>query len=135
MLITIRLGLNGSFSIDYFIGLKGGAITVPPQDYSQAPTLAGSTYIFSSPKEACGNCEIQQEHGHLVSDTTPITPILMDYIKVGLLTSLEPDHVKPFLIDRLRWRVQTVCHTSFNPLSCKPVAEHIFLSPRPAAET
>lgn len=135
MLITIRLGLNGSFSIDYFIGLKGGAITVPPQDYSQAPTLAGSTYIFSSPKEACDKCEIQQEHGHLVSDTTPITPILMDYVKVGLLTSLEPEHVKPFLTDRLRWRVQTVCYTSFNPLFCKRVAEHIFCSQRPTAET
>ena len=98
MLITIWLGLNGSFSIDYFIGLKGGAITVPPQDYSQWPTLAGSTYIFSSPKEACDKCEIQQE----TSDTTPITPILMDYVKVELLTSLEPEHVEPFLTTRLR---------------------------------
>ena len=79
-----------------------------PQDYSLAPTLAGSTYIFSSPREICENCQIQQEHGNLVSDTTPITPILMDYIKIGQLKSLEPDHVKPFLIDRLRWRVQMV---------------------------
>ena len=107
-LTTTRLGLNGSFSIDYFVGIKGGAINVPPQDYSLAPTLAGSTYIFSSPRETCDKCEVQLEHGHLVSDTTPITPILMDYIKIGQLTSLEPDHVKPFLIDRLRWRVQTV---------------------------
>ena len=108
MLITTRLELNGSFSIDYFIGPKGGAITVLPQDYSLAPTLAGSTYIFSSPREICENCQIQQERGHLVSDTTPITPMLMDYIKIGQLTSLEPEHVKPFLTDRLRWRVQTV---------------------------
>ncbi len=108
MLNSTRLGLNGSFSIDYFIGLKGGAITVPPQDYSLAPTLAGSTYIFSSPREACGNCKIQQQRGHLVSDTTPITPILMDYIKIGQLTSLEPEHVKPFLTSRLKWRVQMV---------------------------
>lgn len=79
-----------------------------PQDYSLAPTLAGSTYIFSSPREVCENCQIQQEDGHLVCDTTPITPILMDYIKIGQLVSLEPEHVKPFLTDRLKWRVQTV---------------------------
>ena len=108
MLITIRLELNGSFSIDYFIGPKGGAITVLPQDYSLAPTLAGSTYIFSSPREVCESCQTQQEHGHLVSDTTPVTPILMDYVKIKQLKSLEPEHVKPFLTDRMRWRVQTV---------------------------
>ena len=44
----------------------------------------------------------------MVSDTTPVTPILLDYIKIGQLTSLEPEHVKPFLTDRLRWRVQKV---------------------------
>lgn len=74
--------------------------------------LAGSTYIFSSPREACASCGIQQQHGHLVSDTTPITPILMDYIKIGQLASLEPEHVKPFLTDRLRWRVQKVSYIS-----------------------
>ena len=135
ILITISLELNGSFSIDYFIGPEGGAITVPPQDYSLAPTLAGTTYIFSSPIEICENCQIQQEHGHLVSDTTPITPILMDYIKIGHLASLDPDHVKPFLTDRLRWRVQTVSQTSSNLSSSKPLAETRLFSQRPTAKS
>ena len=104
------MALNGSFSIYYFIGPAGGAITVPPQDYSIAPTLAGSTYIFAAPKEACDNCGLQDETGHLVSDTTPLMPMLLDYIKIGQLTNLEPENVKRFLVDRLRWRVQTVSY-------------------------
>ena len=107
-LTLFRMTLNGSFSIYYFIGPAGGAITVPPQDYLTAPTLAGFTYIFAAPKQACDNCGIQDEHGLLVTNTTPITPMLLDYIKIGQLQSLEPEHVKPFLISRLKWRVQTV---------------------------
>lgn len=105
---TSRMSLNGSFSIYYFIGPAGGAITVPPQDYAVAPTLAGSTYIFAAPKEACDNCGNQDEAHHMVSDTTPITPMLLDYIKIGELANLEPENVKPFLVDRLRWRIQKV---------------------------
>ena len=102
------LALNGSFSIYYFIGPKGGAVSMKPQDYSRAPTLAGSTYIFAAPVEACDNCGAQAQQGHRVTDTTPITAMLLDYIKIGELGSLDLADVKPFLVDRLRWRVQTV---------------------------
>ena len=102
--------MNGSFAINYFIGPKGGAIDAKSDDWSIAPTLAGSTYIFSAPVEICDNCGIQKEQAHLVTDTTSLTGLLMDYVKTGDLVSLEPDAVKPFLVDRLRWRVRTVSH-------------------------
>ena len=73
-----------------------------------APTLAGSTYIFAAPTDICDNCGVQSEQAHLVTDTTSLTGMLMDYIKIGELASIEPKDVKPFLVDRLRWRVVTV---------------------------
>lgn len=41
------------------------------------------------------------------TDTTSLTGMLMDYINTGDLASIEPNDVKPFLINRLRWRVRT----------------------------
>ena len=110
-----RMARNGSFNIDYFIGPKGGAIEVSPDQWAVAPTLAGSTYIFASPVEVCDNCGVQEEQAHIVTDTISLTPMLMDYIKVGALASLEPGDVKPFLVDRLRWRVRLVCSSSREP--------------------
>lgn len=100
--------LDGAFSIDYFIGPKGGAISADAKDYNVAPTLAGSTYVFAAPTDACDNCGVQRDQALIATDTTSITPMLMDYIKMNELESLDMEHVKPFLVDRLKWRVQTV---------------------------
>lgn len=74
------------------------------QHYSTAPTIAGTNYIFTAPSRACDNCGIQAEAGLRVSDSTPITPILLDYVSNGTLSSLYPIDVVPFLKTNLHWR-------------------------------
>ena len=46
----------------------------------------------------------------LVSDTTPITPILNDYVSNGKLNSLRPADVTAFLRTNLHWRTVGVSH-------------------------
>ncbi|KAH6664723.1 hypothetical protein B0J14DRAFT_706472 [Halenospora varia] len=99
-----RLALNGAFTIFYFIG----DFENKPDVYDSAPTLAGSNYVFAAPVELCDNCGQQEREGVLVSNTSPINPILLDYIEIGELESLKPEHVKPFLVKKLKWRVLTV---------------------------
>jgi len=72
------------------------------------PTLAGLSHVFAAPVEACDNCGRHEQQAVLVSNTTPITSMLLDYMEIGELQSLHPEHVKPFLIERLKWRVVTV---------------------------
>ena len=73
------------------------------------PTLAGLSHTFAAPVEACDNCGNQEEQGHLITHTTPITPILLDYVDCQQLQSLAAEHVEPFLIKNLKWRIVTVC--------------------------
>jgi len=100
------MALNGSFTIYYFIG---NFTEDNARDYALQPTMAGLNHIFTSTREACDNCGYQMEEGHLVTDTNPITPMLLDYIEIGQLADLTPANVVPFLIENLKWRVVTVC--------------------------
>ena len=72
-----------------------------------SPYLAAINYIFASPRETCDNCGKQDAAGQLASDTSPITPLLLDYLERtdNNLETLEPENVRPFLIKNLRWRV------------------------------
>lgn len=79
-----------------------------PLGYILEPALAGMVHNFAAPVEACDNCGHQEEQAHVVTDTAPITPILKDYVRIGELQSLAPEHVEPFLIKKLKWRVVTV---------------------------
>ena len=69
------------------------------------PYLAGINHIFAAPREVCDNCGQQDAAGVLASDTVPITPLLLDYIMKGTLESMRAEHVRPFLVRYLRWRV------------------------------
>jgi tyrosinase len=77
-------------------------------DLMQAPSLAGVHHIFAAPSEACDNCGRQAEQADVVETTIPITSLLIDYRASGLLQSLDPEDVQPFLQARLKWRVGTV---------------------------
>ncbi|KAF4627308.1 hypothetical protein G7Y89_g10846 [Cudoniella acicularis] len=107
-----ELALNGAFTIFYFIG---DFDKNKPGSYDRAPTLAGSSHVFAAPVELCDNCGQQELHGVLVSNTSPVNPILLDYIEIGELESLRPEHVKPFLVKNLEWRVLTVNGESKDP--------------------
>jgi len=97
------LALNGSFTILYFLGEFDK--DVPGDELGLAPTFVGNTHVFTAPVEACDNCGRQQEQATLVTNTTPFTAMLLDYEATGSLDSLRPEHVKPFLVKNLKWRV------------------------------
>src|SRR5271156_291618 len=78
------------------------------------PTMAGLSHIFAAPIEACDNCGRQRLQATLVTSTAPMTPMLLDYVKIGELEDLSPDNVKPFLVKRLKWRVVDVSPSSFS---------------------
>lgn len=110
--MVCSMALNGAFEIMYFINYESGRSFDDSQDVALAPTLAGISYIFAAPREGCDNCGSQYEQARVVRDTSPITSQLLDYVDIGQLESMRPEHVKPFLIDRLRWRIYTVSRHS-----------------------
>jgi hypothetical protein len=117
-LTQLSAAANGPFTIYFFLALSG-EVTTDPAQHSQSPHLAGLNHIFAAPREICDNCGDQEAAGQLASDTSPITPLLLDYLDLpdNGLESLRPEHVKPFLVKYLRWRV---VYASF------PIADSIF---------
>lgn len=99
------MALNGSFTIFYIVGDVTGASGA---DWAKLPGLAGTTHVFASPNEACDNCGKQEHQAHLVTSTSPITSLLLDYVEAGRLASMEARDVEPFLVKNLKWRIQTV---------------------------
>ena len=104
--IIERLALNTSFSIMYFIG--GFENSDSLVGLMMAPTFAGLNHVFAAPVEACDNCGTQEGVAHMVRSTSPITSMLLDYVQAGVLGSMRPEHVHPFLVKNLKWRVVTV---------------------------
>jgi hypothetical protein len=100
-----RLTKNGSFSVFYFIGEIGAS---QPSEWLKLPSFAGLNHNFAAPVQACDNCGVHADGAHLVTDTTPITSTLLDYVEMLVLESMRPEHVRPFLIKNLKWRVVTV---------------------------
>jgi hypothetical protein len=109
-----RMALNGSFSVYYFIGEPNTSITGTTNTFIHEPSLAGFSFNLSGSAESCQNCANHAQQRLMVTNTEMITPMLIDYIIVHKLASLDPKDVKPFLIDRLRWRIVAV---SFSPLT------------------
>ena len=101
------MALNGAFTIFYFVNDSSAPIPAD-SNYILEPTLAGITHIFAAPENLCDNCGRQDQQGTVVTNTVPITSLLLDYVKKGRLESLRPEHVKPFLIRGLKWRVVSV---------------------------
>jgi tyrosinase len=104
--VVERLALNTSFTILYFIGKFENTDSLV--GLMMAPTFANLNHVFAAPIEACDNCEQQEGVAHLVRSTNPITSMLLDYVHTGELASMRPEHVRPFLVANLRWRVVTV---------------------------
>ena len=102
--IVKRNALNGPFTIYFFLCSKS-RFPDDPDEYAVNPYLAGINHIFAAPREVCDNCGQQDAAGHLASDTVPITPLLLDYMNNGTLESMRAEHVRPFLVKYLRWRV------------------------------
>lgn len=108
--------MNGSFAIYWFIG---NIETSNSDDYLIQPTNAGINYVFAASREACDNCGQQDDDQVLVGDTKIITPMLMDYILKDNepLQDLTPEHVVPFLVKNLKWRIVAVSPPTPNLVS------------------
>ncbi len=101
------LCFNGAFTIYYFV--MNTAYSLPADaDFAMEPSLAGVTHIFAAPREACDKCATQEQQSVKVTNTVPITSLLLDYVRKNQLQSLEPEHVTPFLEKGLKWRAVSV---------------------------
>ncbi|KAK1753621.1 hypothetical protein QBC47DRAFT_430447 [Echria macrotheca] len=117
---------HGPFTIYFFLAKPG---EVPSADadsnvLARSPFLAGINHMFVASSDACDNCGDLEALGQISSDTTPITPLLLTYLELpegNGLESLRPEHVKPFLIKYLRWRVVFKSGEMHDP---RDLAEH-----------
>lgn len=96
---------NGTYTIYYIIGDVQGQTG---EEWSSLPGFVGMSHILAAARNICENCASQDDEGKLVTSTTPITSLLLDYVQIGKLSSMGEDDVKKFLIGNLKWRVQTV---------------------------
>lgn len=101
---------NGSYTIFYIIGDVQGQTRA---EWSSLPGFVGVSHILAAPTNVCENCANQDQQGQLVTSTTAITSLLLDYVQIGKLNSMGENDVKQFLIDNLKWRVQTVSTISY----------------------
>lgn len=114
---------DGTFTIYYIIGDVQGQTG---QEWSTLPGFAGVSHILAAPANVCDNCASQEEQRQLVTSTTPITSLLLDYAQIGKLSNMDEDNVKEFLIKNLKWRVQTVS-TNYSGVEARPqVTDSIF---------
>ncbi|KAF5681684.1 tyrosinase precursor (monophenol monooxygenase) [Fusarium circinatum] len=103
--VVERMALNGSYTIFYIIGDVDGHSGM---EWSSLPGFVGVSHIFTSSSEICENCADHARQVQLVTSTTPMTSLLLDYVKIRQLGSLAPRDVERFLIENLKWRVQTI---------------------------
>ncbi|KAI9892115.1 MAG: hypothetical protein M1814_001821 [Vezdaea aestivalis] len=96
--------LFGSFSVHVFIG----DFTEDPTGWVFDPNLVGSYSVFANdPREtSCSKCVGDFDNELIVTGTVPIYRALVAAKGKGLVESLEPEHVVPFLTKNLHWRVQ-----------------------------
>ncbi|KAF5690448.1 tyrosinase precursor (monophenol monooxygenase) [Fusarium circinatum] len=110
--VVERMLANGTYTIYYIIGDVQGHTG---QEWSTLPGFAGLSHILAAPPSVCANCANHQKQAKLVTSTTPITSLLLDYVQIGKLSNMEEENVKKFLIDNLKWRAQTIAGEVLNP--------------------
>ncbi|KAF5586322.1 tyrosinase precursor (monophenol monooxygenase) [Fusarium pseudocircinatum] len=111
-IVVERQLANGTYTIYYIIGEVQGQTG---EEWSSLPGFVGMSHILAAPRNICENCATKDEEGQLVTSTTPMTSLLLDYVQIGKLNSMGEDDVKKFLIDNLKWRAQTVAGEVLNP--------------------
>lgn len=111
-----KFAFDGSFSIHFFIGYVKDE---QPERYMTKKNEVGFSGIFASPSEsACASCKENRDQDVITEDIVPLTTKLVDYLdsnpisgnlirdgEIKTITSLEPEHVVPFLKEHLQWRM------------------------------
>ncbi|KAK8060693.1 Tyrosinase [Apiospora saccharicola] len=114
--MVTRQFLNDTFTVLFFISTEEhGAAPDAAHDAFQAPALVGVHHVFTAPTQVCDNCGDHAAAATVVETTIPITSMLIDFRAEKVLPSLEPEHVKPFLAKRLKWRICKADGSFFDP--------------------
>jgi tyrosinase len=95
-------GLGSTFSISVFVGEQ--------QVYSSYSNenLAGTHAVFNSPSTPRQCLVYPCDDDALVTGAVPLTVALEKKVRDGLLRSLDPEDVVPFLAKELNWLVRKV---------------------------
>ena len=95
--------LGGSFDVLIFLTLDD------VEDHERSsPAYVGSHSAFvNSATEACANCQNQAEEGLVIQGFVPLNNKI-DELLGSRAGTFDPEVVKPYLTDMLKWKVQKV---------------------------
>ncbi|TQN70844.1 Tyrosinase [Colletotrichum shisoi] len=95
--------LGGNYVVHVFLGSPDDAI---PLLYVTNHSHVGAFATFGQDEHtACKNCQEGRASGQRITGQVPLTIALAERYVAGLLESLTPDHVIPYLQKNLHWRV------------------------------
>ncbi|TKW49434.1 Tyrosinase [Colletotrichum tanaceti] len=95
--------LGGNYVVHVFLGSPDDAV---PLLYAMNYSHVGASATFGQDEHtACKNCQEGRASGQRITGQVPLTLALAERYVAGLLESLTPDHVVPYLQKNLHWRV------------------------------
>ncbi|MCJ1392937.1 hypothetical protein MMC18_005809 [Xylographa bjoerkii] len=94
--------LGQTYSVHVFLG----DFNEDPLTWPFEHNLVGTdTILGRASNTGCGKCKGDREAGLMVTGIVPLTAALIDDVREGLVNSLNPDDVVPYLTENLHWRV------------------------------
>lgn len=112
------MAVKNAFTIFFVLGdIVDGEDT--GADWGSNPGFVGAAHVFTSPPAICDNCARHEEQKSLVTYTVAMASLLYDYVKTQQLASLNEADVVPFLVKKLKWKVQSVNGTVIDPRDLK----------------
>jgi tyrosinase len=100
--------LGGTFQVHVFIG----DFSADPDNWlfdeanvGTFSVLGTDQYTESGGRTGCDKCTTDKDRKLIVTGVVHLTEALMSAVAEGLLASMEPEHVEPYLKEKLHWRV------------------------------
>ncbi|KAF6814923.1 tyrosinase [Colletotrichum sojae] len=98
--------LNGNYVVHVFLGSPDDA---NPRLYPTQHAHVGTFATFGQDEHtACRNCQEGRAAGQQITGQVPVTLALVERYLAGLVESLDPEHVVPYLQKQLHWRVALI---------------------------
>ena len=112
--------LGQTYSVHVFLGdFNADPLTWPFEN-----NLVGTDTILGRPSNTrCGKCKDDRKAGLMVTGIVPLTAALIEDVREGLISSLNPEDVVPYLAKNLHWRV-TLVSLSLNILNRFPLCAY-----------
>ncbi|KAF9878953.1 hypothetical protein CkaCkLH20_03853 [Colletotrichum karsti] len=100
---AVKADLGGNYVVHVFLGSPDDA---DPVLYPTNHSHVGAFATFGQgEKTACGNCQQGRARGQQITGQVPLTLALVERYLAGMVDSLEPEDVVPYLQKNLHWRV------------------------------